>query len=237
MATLYNHYAAEYKALAYQAYNIARMRLDQIAHAHRWEKKRAVVVDIDETVLNNTPYEAEALLRDKPYPACWDSWMRLAQARAIPGAVSFLNYAQSQGFEVFYISNRQARYTRQTVANLKEAGFPNANATHVLLRRPKSADNPNPSSKESRREQVRKQGYHIALYMGDNLGDFYETQSTSAKRNRQVEAKRRRFGRRFILLPNAMYGSWARALKTDNSASVKRLLQRMSTQLNAACTR
>ena len=237
MATLYNHYAAEYKALAYQAYNLAQMQLDRIQQQGAKGKKSAVVVDIDETVLDNTPYEAESLLRDKPYPACWDAWMRQASASAIPGAVSFLKRAKAQGFEVFYISNRLNRYLMPTLKNLQKEGFPNADALHVFLKGVKSHRNPHPERKESRRKYIESGGYEIALLMGDNLRDFYRDRRRPKGRERLVQAHRAEFGRRFILLPNPMYGNWARTLHTDDPSAVHALLEAMSADLDASCSK
>ena len=47
--------AAEYHALCIQAYNLAKMKVDQ-AIATKSEKPLAIIADIDETVLNNLPY-------------------------------------------------------------------------------------------------------------------------------------------------------------------------------------
>ncbi len=238
MATLYNHYAAEYKAIAHQAYNLAQLRIDQLKDRLPHDGKRwAVVVDIDETLLDNSPYEAQSISCDKAYPACWDSWMNAARAKAIPGAVSFLHYAESNGFAVFYVSNRREKYLNQTLENLKQQGFPHADAAHVLLRTARSAVNPNPSSKESRRTQIEKRGYEIALLLGDNLGDFYEDGQTPADRRRLMEAHRSEFGKRFIVLPNAMYGNWVQADHADDDASAQALLHAMTSDWQADCSK
>lgn len=237
MATLYNYHAAEYRAIAYQAYNLAKLRIDQLRVQFPHKKHRAVVVDIDETVLDNAPHEAQSILCDKAYPAYWDSWMNAATAKAIPGSVSFLHYAKSNGFEIFYVSNRSDKYLNQTVENLKRQGFPNADTAHVLLRTARSPANPNPSSKESRRAYIEKSGYEIALLLGDNLGDFYEDAQTPADRRRLMEAHRSEFGKRFIALPNAMYGNWVQAIHADDDASVKALLHAMTSNWQADCSK
>lgn len=106
MATLYNYYAAEYQALCYQAYNVAKERVTQIRKEFPKKKNMAVVVDIDETVLNNSPYQALTIEKDSHFPKCWDAWCQQAAAKPVPGAVSFLKYADSLGFQVFYVTNR-----------------------------------------------------------------------------------------------------------------------------------
>ena len=65
-ATAYQQRAAEYKALCYQAYNIAHDRIAQIGHENS-PKRKAIMTDIDETILNNSPYQAHQLLQGKDY--------------------------------------------------------------------------------------------------------------------------------------------------------------------------
>src|SRR5271154_2319312 len=68
----YQQQAAEYSALCYQAYNIARLRLDE-ALQQPTTKPLAIIADIDETILNNSPYAVHQALQGKDYGA--DSWI------------------------------------------------------------------------------------------------------------------------------------------------------------------
>lgn len=218
MATLYVQQAAEFNALNHQAYNIGRVRLDQILSAAQGDKKLAIVVDIDETVLDNSPFEAKSILEKTSYPLYWEEWCNLAKAESVAGAQEFLSYAAEQGVETFYISNRKVEVFESTLANLISNGFPFADTTHVLLRT-------TTGDKEPRRSIV-EENYEIVLLFGDNLGDFsniFDGKST-ADRNALVIENKAEFGKRFIVLPNPMYGAWDAAmfydLVVDNKDSV-----------------
>jgi 5'-nucleotidase (lipoprotein e(P4) family) len=205
MAILWRQKSAEYRALAYQSFNIARVILDRESKIPR-KKKKAVVVDIDETVLDTSPYHAKTIIENKHYPAGWDEWCNRASALEVPGAGDFLRSAVAMGFDVFYISNRSERIKEKTIENLKKLGFPQARTNHVLLRR----ETP---SKKSRREQIEKT-HHIVLLLGDNLNDFSEIFEGKSIIDRfaQTDAFKNHFGRHFVILPNPIYGDWEGAL-------------------------
>lgn len=204
---LYMQHAGEYKALCFQAYQLAALRLDAILQQPS-SKPRAIVTDIDETILDNSPYNAhQALLGQEYTDASWNEWTSKAAADTIPGALSFLQYAASKGVKVFYITNRKTDEQAGTLQNLQRFNFPNATAEYLLLKTTSSA-------KESRRESVAKT-HDIVLLMGDNLGDFagvFENHKSTEERNAAVLKLRGEFGSRFIVLPNAMYGDWQSAL-------------------------
>lgn len=213
MATLYNYYSAEYKALAYQAYNLAEKWVDEVASSGRDVSKLAVVVDIDETILDNSPYQGLLATSGISYPEKWNEWCNMSVAKAVPGALEFLNNADSLGFAIFYISNRkQAETGEGTLTNLALLGFPQLDAGKLMLRLPQSDDNPDPSNKDSRRSLVQREGYEIILFIGDNLGDFFSDSTFSNERINQVESNSDDFGMKFIVLPNAMYGNWTGSL-------------------------
>ena len=119
-ATAYQQRAAEYSALCYQAYNIARLRIDQIKSDKNW-KPKAIMTDIDETVLNNSPYQAHQLLQGKDYEAAsWNAWTANGNADTVPGALHFLQYASSNGIEIFYVTNRDEIGTRRHFKKLEK---------------------------------------------------------------------------------------------------------------------
>lgn len=206
-AVLWYQRSAEAAALYHQAFNIARLRLDEDHAKNRSATKRAVVVDIDETVLDNSPYSASLIKNDKSGQSTWDEWVRRAQAEPLPGAVEFLSYAVSRGYDVYYVSNRSAKTEFDaTVRNLKTRGFPQVTADHVLLKE----DDP---SKQARRVSI-EATHDIVLLMGDNLNDLstvFEKKSP-ADRRKEVEKRKVEFGRRFIVLPNPVYGDWENAI-------------------------
>ncbi|MDO9511845.1 MAG: 5'-nucleotidase, lipoprotein e(P4) family [Bacteroidales bacterium] len=206
MATLYFQRAAENRALYYQAFNIARERIITATTSWNGTKKLAVVVDIDETVLDNSPWEAKSILEGFSYPDKWQEWTNMGVADPTAGAVDFLNFATSKGVEVFYITNRKTDEKEGTLKNLIEKGFPCADEAHLLLRVAES-------NKEARRQTV-SQHYEIILLMGDNLNDLSDVFEKANPENRDqlTDSLKSEFGRRFIVLPNPMYGDWESAL-------------------------
>lgn len=210
---LFQQKAAEYRALCYQAFNWAKISLDmdeknkkKLPKIDR-KKPRAVVVDIDETVLDNSPAQAYAVKNRQPFNLKdWYAWGEMRKAKAIPGAVEFANYAVSKGVKMFYVSNRDEAQKQATIDNLKSAGFQDVSAENVILRDKES-------SKEPRRQAI-SQKYRIAILMGDNLNDLsnvFERKSI-ADRFAEVDKLKADFGSRFIVLPNAMYGDWESAI-------------------------
>jgi 5'-nucleotidase (lipoprotein e(P4) family) len=215
LATLFQQKAAEKRALSYQAFNIAKLSLDSQLKVADLTKPLAVVVDIDETVLDNSPFEAKSILNNSDYPKYWNEWCQLAAAKPLAGSVEFLNYAKSKGVVVFYITNRKIKLMEPTLKNLNEKGFPFADEDHILMR----LDN---SNKESRRNLVAV-NHHIALLMGDNLGDFMHVFDDKNINDRFLltDNYKNEFGVKFIVLPNPMYGSWLNDLFNNNSDLLK----------------
>lgn len=214
-AILWTQSSGEARALSYQAFALAKMLLDRDLRLNRRSRmRRAVVVDADETVLDNSRYQAMLLKNGRGYDAqSWADWVNRAEATAIPGAVEFLRYAASRGVKVFYITNRKLAEKEATAANLKKLGFPDVSDQTLLVR-----TDANSSTKEPRRQIVSSR-YRIVLLIGDNLNDFaemFEKEKTVAGRMAAVDKNRDQFGTRFIVLPNAMYGDWESAIYDYN---------------------
>ena len=213
-AILWMQASGERAALSYQAFTLARMMLDRDFQRVRSRMKRAVIVDIDETIMDNSQYQAWQVKNRQPFSdKTWLDWVNRAQATAMPGAVEFLNYANSRGVRVFYITNRKVVEKEGTVTNLRKLGFPNVNDETLLVR-----TDPQSSSKEPRRQSVAAR-YRVVLLMGDNLNDFsevFEKARTVADRQTAVAQAMKSFGTRFIVLPNPMYGDWENAIYDYN---------------------
>jgi len=207
MSVLWFQNSAEMRALSYQAFNLARLRLDQDRVQNKGVKKRAVVIDIDETLLDNSPHMGKLIKDNEVFPYAWTEWVSRAEADPLPGAVEFLAYAVSKGYDIFYISNRSAKTESDgTIENLKKKGFPQVLPDHVMLKEEES-------SKEARRNAVKKT-HEIALLIGDNLNDLatvFEKKSI-ADRSSEVDMLKEEFGKKFIVLPNPMYGDWENAV-------------------------
>ncbi len=205
--------AGEMRALCYQAFNLARIKLEQDFNSQQVDQKqkRAIVVDVDETVLDNSPYTAKNILTERSYPNGWQKWIEMVEAQALPGAVEFLQYATSKGVSIFYITNRKNAVRAATIENLKKIGAP-VKEEYVMMRE-------TDFSKETRRQQVLKD-HRIVLLIGDNLGDFdrvFDVPDQEA-RNNTVDKMQEEFGRKFIVLPNPIYGNWERIISNYREA-------------------
>ncbi len=205
LAILFHQTAAEYKALCHQAYNIAEDRLIDLLVEER-VKPPAVIVDVDETVLDNSVYNAREVLKQVEYPAEFYKWIEEMKSEPVAGALEFLLSADSLGVTIFYITNRRDHKQSATIGNLKKYGFPQAEADQVLCKTKES-------SKEGRRQQVMAE-YDVLLLIGDNLIDFAECFNgrTIEERAQAVEDWKTAFGRRYIILPNAMHGNWQKVI-------------------------
>ena len=193
--------SAEYNALCIQAYNIAKFRLDK-ALISTSDKPLAIVADIDETVLNNLPYNEMLIQTGQSFTQnTWSEWVNKKEATAIPGALDFFNYVEDQGVEIIYLSNRKIENYEPTKLNLISAGFPFDDKTIMLLRDKEG-------NKESRRKQLTS--YNIELFLGDNLSDFNERfyRESNESRTKGVDSLRQMFGNKYILFPNLIYGTW-----------------------------
>jgi 5'-nucleotidase (lipoprotein e(P4) family) len=205
--SVFQQQAAEYKALCFQAYNIAALRLDQAIGSTVSSKPKAVITDIDETVLDNSPYSVHRALEGKDYESVsWVDWTARAKADTLAGALTFFKYAASKNVEVFYLSNRAEKERVGTLENLKKFGFPNADDAHLILKT-------DVSSKEGRRQKI-TETYDVLLLIGDNLADFSSLfdKKPTAERTQNVQSIAYEFGKKFIVLPNANYGDWESAL-------------------------
>lgn len=212
-AVVWQQASGERNALSYQAFALARMILDRDLRMRRGRMRRALIVDIDETVLDNSPYQARLIKEGRSYPDGWTSWINSAQCRAIPGAVEFLNYANSRGVRVFYVTNRKSFEREGTLRNLTKLGFPRVTDETLLVRPDDNID-----SKESRRKSIAER-YRVVLLMGDDLNDFsevFEKSRTAESRIAAAEQFKAQFGNRFIVLPNPMYGNWENSIYEYN---------------------
>ena len=210
MGLLWMRTSAEYRALAYQGYNVAmnavKMAVTDPSHQR---KPLAIVLDADETVVDNTKLMGESIANgngrfDAPW---WRQAVHQGKSQAMPGAVEFLNEVHKQGVEIFYVSNRYAPVNLDvTIQNFKELGFPSVDKDHVLLFE-------KDSDKQPRFDAIAKK-YSVVLYMGDNAGDFPigTKGKTLAERNGIIDAHKEDFGTTFVVFPNPAYGSWVSAL-------------------------
>jgi 5'-nucleotidase, lipoprotein e(P4) family len=214
-AALFQQQAAEYDALCYQAYNIARLRLDE-ALAKPSDKPLAIVSDIDETFMNTSYYAVECGRNGTEFEyKTWEEWTTKAEATPLAGAVEFFQYAAQKGVQIFYVTNRKESERKGTTLNIKRYHFPFQGDDHLIFR---TAER----SKENRRLNIAK-NYNIVLFLGDNLGDFDKDfdATTPEGRSQAVEKNHKQFGTKYIVLPNTSYGDWENVLYGENPLTLK----------------
>ncbi len=223
MSVLWFQRSAEMRALFIQGYNIASERIAEAVLRGEYDKPLAVVADIDETILDNSPFEGWQIENGTGFSdEAWKMWTDREEARPLPGALEFALLADSLGIEIFYVSNRSVEDALgSTINNLKAFGFPFADSSHVLL---KSAS----SSKIERRSRV-LETHEIVLLLGDNLADLdgvFERRDINYG-FADVDSLADSFGKRFIMLPNPMYGSWsAPALDSNEKLTMRERMVR-----------
>ncbi len=217
LATLWYQKSAELRALCYQCFNNAESALVANLSLPGRTLPPAIVFDIDETLLDNSPFQGWQVLENRPFNSSdWTRWVELAEAKPLPGAVEFTRLADSLGVEIFYVSNRTLAEMGPTIENMARLGFASADSTHMLFK-------DNTSSKVERRALI-EQEYEIILLVGDNLADHsgsYEKRGADHG-FANVEADRRLFGTKYIVLPNPMYGNWLNDLLRDAKGSTER---------------
>jgi len=215
MATLWYQQSAEFRALSYQTFELAQMLVEKDLMDTSITMPRAVVVDLDETILDNSPYEAWLVGKDFGYSSStWNPWIQAGIAPALPGALDFLKFCEDNNVEVYYVSNRKVLDDNSgyegTVKNLIALGAPNVDEKHVLLR--------TGSSNKTERRTMAENGNHVILYMGDNLNDFlHDFAGLSVdQRFAMTDLHKDEFGKKFVVMPNPMYGEWEGAIYDFN---------------------
>lgn len=220
-AVVWMQNSGEYDALSIQAFDLGKTRLEEnLNNTEDSTKPKAIVLDIDETILDNSSFFADLILNneelDQQNWTGWKTWTEKGEAQALPGAVEFLEYAEEKDVKIFYITNREEEEREVTLENLKNENFPSAENEHLILKTDES-------SKEKRQQAVADE-YDIVLFFGDNLSDFsdvyyHNDEGVSAKE--KVKEDAHLFGRKFIVLPNAMYGDWETTMHAAESGSDK----------------
>ncbi len=221
-ATAWVQTAAEYQANSKMTYRVATMMLDQAIEDTSWtatvdqgpnfeNKPPAIILDLDETVIDNSPFQARLIADQVGYHSSrWNSWVNEANCSAVPGAVEFLRAADAKGVEIFYVSNRSSSLEEATRRNLEKLDLPiNDSIDTVLL---KNEEDGWGSDKTPRRERV-AETHRIIMLFGDNLGDFVGGAKTGVEERNALEAANdENWGVKWFMLPNPMYGYWEGAL-------------------------
>jgi acid phosphatase len=233
--------SVEFRLLAGQTWRAALGQLDRAIKTPTWDAlpreerptpmaaglPTAVIVDIDETVLDNTPYQARLVRDDSEFDeAAWARWVDERSARPVPGALEFAKAANARGVTIFYISNRSAAQAAPTLANLRAAGFPVASDSQYLGLGAQVPDCVAKGSDKGCRRQLVGRNFRVLLQVGDQVGDLVSIASnTPAGREAAVRPYLGWVGERWFMIPNPSYGSWEGAL-FDNDWKLPRETRR-----------
>ena len=187
----------------------------------------AVIVDVDETVLDNSPYQVRLIREDGRFEdATWNAWVDEARATAVAGAPEFAQAAAKRGITMIYLTNREHAKSAVTRRNLEAVGFPPAAESQFLglgVETPGCV--PKGSDKCCRRQFV-AQRYRVLMQFGDQLGDFVSVSDNALEaRATQLQGFDAWVGQRWFMLANPSYGSWESALY-GNDRSLSRDAQR-----------
>jgi len=237
-AVLWMQTAVEYTASTTQTYRLARKALLHGLRDSHWtaaleqngdfEKlPPAVILDLDETVLDNSVFEARTVTAAGGYSrTAWSKWEEERSAGLVPGSMDFLQFARANGVMPIYITNRvcdSAREDDPTVQTLQKLHVPLDSPVERLF----CAKDPKDSDKTPRRKLVAAK-FRILLLFGDQLGDFLTipaNEATLEGRESLFQAHQSLWGERWFQLPNPMYGSWEAAVGFTVPEKLKHLRQ------------
>ncbi|MFQ5755513.1 MAG: 5'-nucleotidase, lipoprotein e(P4) family [Acidiferrobacterales bacterium] len=221
-AVLWMRTSAEYEALCRQVYRSAwqHVRSEAVKRVAR-PKPLAVILDLDQTVLDNTAYSAYLIQSGlKHSRGRWQDWNRrnIDKIGLVPGAKTFIDMMKAANVHVAFVTNRSEEIRDVTARILVNLGLGEKDELldHDTLRLLLRTDT---GSKEARRREVMAR-YEIVALLGDNLGDFSDdfrspTVNSIAKRREKVREYNNNWGTKWFVLPNPIYGSWTRIIDWD----------------------
>ncbi len=243
IATQWFQTSAERQVLSEQVYHQALQAVNhamddpqhtalpiQTAFPGRIRLPLAVILDVDETVLDNSAYQAMLIEKGKTFPYGWDDWIARAEAPAIPGVLHFMDALEQRHVTPIFITNRHCAkrpgkilpcpQERDTIRNLLKIGISSdIRAESVMLAGEEPGWN---SEKEIRRITLLNQ-FRVAAIVGDDLGDFMPgvRNASPASRIKAAKDAGKNWGKLWFMLPNPMYGGWLQALKAGEPAPEK----------------
>ena len=222
LAVLFKRTSAEYKANTFQIYTSAKNNIDKALADKSWTALKnqlkdyqnlppAIILDIDETVLDNSEHQVRSIKNGTNYPIGWKEWVSEESAGALPGVKEFLSYANTKGIKIFYVTNRTHDLEEYTRNNIKSLGLPFDNDMDVLLMKNEKGWG---SDKTSRRDLIRKD-FRVIQIFGDQLDDFIPLKESAKSMNERkilIDKYADMWGVKWYMLINPMYGEWEEAL-------------------------
>ena len=188
--------SSEYKILCEQIYKNAWDNLSLILKDAN--EQSAIIMDLDETVLDNSKYQIGLVKKNESYnPESWSLWVNINEAELVPGAKEFIDSVHKTNVRIIFLSNRMAKNELPTIENMKALNIYDDDDA-FLLRIDK------PDKKHIRRAEViegtgrmKEIGpMNVLAYFGDARHDFPDPSNNYI------------FGQNMFMLPNPMYGKW-----------------------------
>ncbi|MCD9098920.1 5'-nucleotidase, lipoprotein e(P4) family [Luteimonas fraxinea] len=251
-AVLWIQRSEEYRANSLSIFRAAADHLDDALAEKNWDalvpEEReligdatalppAVIMDIDETVLDNSPYQARLIQNGLEYDeVTWAQWVAEKKAKPVPGVLEFAKAAEAKGVTILYLSNRAQHLQEATLANLRAEGLPVKDES-VFLGLGTFVENCEQNGTEKTcRRRLAGRDYRVLMQFGDQLGDFVDIlANTSEARGELLDTYGDWFGERWWMLANPSYGGWEPAQFNnawDQPAGVRRESKRNALELS-----
>ena len=209
--------AAEREALCEQTFRAAaRSVTDRLRDFGTSGSPPAVIVDIDETILDNSPALADTVLDNRPFsPTAWTEWVNREAAKPVAGAFEFLKHCRNLGVVVVFITNRTIAEESATRSTISKLGYSMDDPPGLDLILSKGEFDV--TSDKSMRRIFAGEHFQIIVMIGDDLGDFIDASGNIEERRAKARQHQARWGHDWFMLPNPVYGSWRNAIEAQEA--------------------
>ena len=233
LSVLYVQTATEFAANNIQTYANAKDALLKGLEDSSWtaaleqvdnfeDKSPAIILDVDETVLDNSNFQARTILSGLSYPNGWAKWVNESNAGAVEGVYDFLHFADKKGVKIYYLTNRLESFREATKKNILKLGLPFEEDAVLLMR-----SEENLRDKTDRRKKIANEN-RIVLIIGDQLTDFISTKEAyvfHTERKKLAKKYSDLWGTKWFLITNPTYGRWELSIYEDYPSSEKEAIE------------
>ena len=241
LSVLYVQTSTEFAANNIQTFNNASKALDMALKDKTWtaaleqkdsfvSKDPAIIIDVDETVLDNSSFQSRTILSGLSYPNGWAKWVNESKATAVEGVYEFLHYANESNVKIFYVTNRLESFREPTIRNLKSLGLPFDDSLNSLIMR----EDEDVRDKTKRRKNI-AENYRIVLLLGDQLTDFISTKEAyvyHSDRKKLANKYSDMWGSKWFMITNPTYGRWELSIYDEMPKSEEEAIQKRKETLN-----
>ncbi|MFT7589338.1 MAG: 5'-nucleotidase (lipoprotein e(P4) family) [Limisphaerales bacterium] len=232
---LWTQTSPEFMVSSAQAFTLAELQVEKAIADKNWTAlpdqtsdyqslAPAVIVDVDETMLDNSPFQARLVEDGKEFdPELWSQWVNEIQAEAISGAKEFVDFLDQKGVKIFYVTNRVLE--APTVKNIQLKLDADVTSADVYCKYEKEEWG---SNKTPRRNLI-AENYRVVLLIGDDYNDFTDLGKVSpSERVAKASAFEKYWGTKWIVLSNPHYGNWERSLYIGENKKKGKLKEKYS---------